>query len=83
MQVIIFSYESVVAVMSVAPNLDLSVLEVGQKDVPASLPFWIVDTSVLPVNILPEAWEIDELALGEPSGYGGTYEMGKGGEHRD
>lgn len=73
MDVIIFSYEGSVAVMSVAQNVGLSVLEIGQKDVPADLPFWIVDADKLPADVLPDAWELDYESLGEPSGHGGTY----------
>ncbi|UYU30513.1 hypothetical protein [Siccibacter colletis] len=69
---VIYQSEYGVAVLSPA-DCGLTVLEVGQKDVPAGLPFWLVNEAELPLDIPQEAWELDEAALGEPSGIGGTY----------
>ena len=42
-----------------------------EKDVPAGLPYWIVEDSVIPENrTFRSAWEIDE-SMGEPDGFGG------------
>jgi len=55
----------------------LSVLQIGQKDVPAGAPFWIVDVADVPADrTLRDAWELDEAAMGVPDGYGGTYQEG-------
>lgn len=55
----------------------LSVLQIGQKDVPAGIPFWIVDASDVPADrTFRDAWELDEAAMGVPDGYGGTYQEG-------
>lgn len=48
-----------------------TVTQVAEKDVPAGLPYWIVDDTVIPENrTFRSAWEIDET-LGEPTGFGG------------
>lgn len=67
-QVIVFEYEGGAAVMAVANNIGLTILQIGQKDVAAGLPFWIVDASTI-----TDDYVIDPVALGEPDGYGGTY----------
>lgn len=68
-QVIVFEYEDGAAVMAVAGNISLTILQIGEKDVPAGLPFWIVDASTI-----IDGYAIDPEVLGEPSGYGGTYQ---------
>lgn len=67
-QVIVFDYEGGAAVMAVANNTGLTILQIGQKDVAAGLPFWIVDSSTI-----TDDYVIDPEVLGKPSGYGGTY----------
>ncbi len=73
MERIIFEYEGGVAVMSPNPECGLTTLQVGQKDVPAGVSFWIVDESALPADTPADAWEIDLSTAGEPSGTGGTF----------
>ena len=51
--------------------------QIGQKDVPTGVPFWIVDASTIPTDrAFRDAWELDEAAMGVPDGYGGTYQEG-------
>lgn len=46
--------------------------QIAEKDVPAGLPYWIVDTSSIPTDrTFRSAWEIDE-SLGSPNGFGGA-----------
>lgn len=66
-QVIVFDYEGSAAVMDVVDNIGLTILQIGKKDVPSGIPFWIVDSSTI-----TEDYFIDPVVLGEPSGYGGT-----------
>ncbi|MCT4701236.1 hypothetical protein MUA02_21100 [Enterobacteriaceae bacterium H20N1] len=73
MQVIIFEMNSFVSVVVPFTACGLSADEIGKKDVPASVPFWIVDDSTLPVDIPQDAWELDTEQMGTPAGYGGTY----------
>ena len=50
----------------------LSLEEIGGKDVPAGLPFWIVSSDFIPDDrTMRDAWEIDPIEMGEPSGVGG------------
>lgn len=66
-QVIVFDYEGGAAVMATASNIGLTTLDIGKKDVPSGIPFWVVDSSTI-----TEDYYIDPVVLGEPSGYGGT-----------
>ncbi|HBO1296530.1 TPA: hypothetical protein L4E95_001360 [Pseudomonas aeruginosa] len=52
----------------------LSIVQIGQKDVPDGVPFWIVEATDIPSDrTFREAWEIDMEQLGEPDGHGGTF----------
>lgn len=55
MQVIIFPNDGGVAVMFPAPEFEHRMQELGQKDVPAGLPWRIVDFSGLP-TAPQESW---------------------------
>ena len=68
-QVIVFELDGATAIMAAAPNIGLTILQIGQKDVPDGLPFWSVDAS-----IITDDYVIEPEVLGEPSGYGGTYQ---------
>lgn len=70
---IIYQSEYGVAVL-VPADCGLSILEIGMKDVPDGVPFWIVEDNELPVDAPQEAWEIEVSSMGDPSGIGGTYE---------
>ena len=59
MKIIYQSYYGV-AVLSPA-DCGLTVLEIGQKDVPEGLPFWLVNEGDLPLDTPQEAWHLDEL----------------------
>lgn len=51
-----------------APGCGLSIEEIARKDVPAGLPFLIVDNSdLLPDHSFFDAWEVD---FSNPDGYG-------------
>lgn len=50
----------------------LSLSEIGAKDVPAGIPFWLVSTAFIPSNReYRDAWELDVASMGQPSGIGG------------
>lgn len=68
-QVIVFELDGATAIMAVASNTGLTILQVGEKDVPVGLPFWVVDASSI-----TDDYVIDPEVLGEPSGYGGIYQ---------
>ncbi|MFP0549280.1 hypothetical protein ACLDXX_12110 [Acinetobacter baumannii] len=47
--------------------------EIAQRIVPNSVPYWIVDPSTIPSDrTFRDAWELDEISLGEPHGFGGV-----------
>ena len=51
----------------------LTIEQIGQKDVPQGVPFWIVPADSLPTDrTLRDAWELDVASMGEPSGFGGA-----------
>ena len=50
----------------------LTVEQIGKKDVPAGVPFWIVEAATIPADrTFRDAWELDVSSMGEPSGFGG------------
>ena len=50
----------------------LTLEQIGQKDVPSGVPFWIVGTETIPTDrTFRDAWELDVASMGEPSGFGG------------
>lgn len=52
----------------------LTVQQIGQKDVPSGVPFWIIEASTVPTDReFRNAWTIDQAELGTPAGTGGTY----------
>jgi hypothetical protein len=73
MDVIIFQTPDGVALLQPFTGCGLSVLDIGKKDVFPGSPFWITDSSTLPVNQPQVTWELDTDSLGDPDGYGGTY----------
>ena len=51
----------------------LTLEQIGQKDVPPGVPFWIVEDSAIPTDrTFRNAWELDVASMGEPSGFGGV-----------
>lgn len=53
----------------------LTVEQIGMKDVPAGVPFWIVPADSIPEDrTFRDAWELDIAEMGERSGLGGTYQ---------
>lgn len=51
--------------------LDYGIDALAKKDVPAGLPYWIVDESALPASReYRDAWRFDHDTMGDPHGYG-------------
>ena len=46
---------------------ELTLIEIGEKDIDSNIPFWIVSQSDLPTTP-QETWILEDM--GEPSGYG-------------
>lgn len=70
-EVIIYQANDGVCIVAPA-DCGLSVVDIGKKDVPAGVNFWVVDISNLPRSPI-DAWELDMDALGSPDGVGGTF----------
>lgn len=77
--VILFELNGAVCTLTQGIGNGLTLLETGQRDIPAAVPFWIIDPAELPMDEPTESWELDVAALGEPDGVGGTY-VEKAGE---
>lgn len=72
---IVFQLPEQPASIIIPCECSLSLEQIGQKDVPAGVPFWIVDAASIPTDrTFRDAWELDTAAMGEPSGIGGTYQ---------
>lgn len=51
----------------------LTIEQIGKKDVPEGVPFWIVEVSAIPTDrAFRDAWQLDIASMGEPSGFGGA-----------
>lgn len=49
----------------------LTIQQIGQKDVPHGVPFWIVDADSLPTDrAFRDAWELDAASMGSSHGLG-------------
>ena len=68
-EVIVFELDGATAIMAVATDIGLTLLQIGEKDVPKGIPFWVVAASTI-----TDDYVIDIVALGTPSGCGGTYQ---------
>jgi hypothetical protein len=69
MQVIIYPQENnSIALVIPAPECPISIQEVARKDVPAGVPFLIIDSSQLPQE--EEYFNSFEADFSNPDGYG-------------
>ena len=51
----------------------LTLEQIGSKDAPSGVPFWIVDVATIPSDrTFRNAWDLDIGSMGEPSGFGGA-----------
>lgn len=54
----------------------LDIVQIGEKDVPPGIPFWVVDVSSVPTDrTYRNAWELDPESLGQPDGFGSIKEQ--------
>jgi len=59
-------------VASMTPcDCGLTIEEIGRKDVPLGMPFWIVHESIIPLDPVARLeWELSADELGDPVGVG-------------
>lgn len=68
---ILFQPAGAPAAVLIPCDCGLSLQEIGEKDVPQGLPFWIVDADSVPADrAFREAWELEEASLGPAAGVG-------------
>jgi hypothetical protein len=69
---ILFQPPGAVVHVLIPVECGLTLEEIGVKDVPEGLPFWIVDIEAVPADrSFRAAWELDPGTLGPASGKGG------------
>ncbi|AOR65100.1 hypothetical protein [Pectobacterium wasabiae] len=69
---VIYQGDDGVAILDPNTGFGLSATDIGKKDVPVGVPFWVMDISAF-MDSPVESWEIDTTVA--PSGIGGTYDQ--------
>jgi hypothetical protein len=67
MKVIVYTQANNNVAILIPCTTELALVNIGIKDVPRNIPFWIVDESELP-NTPQETWKLENM--GEPDGIG-------------
>jgi len=67
MKLIVYTKSNNQVAILIPCTTELTLLEIGIKDVPKDIPFWIVDESELPTTP-QETWELKDM--GQPNGIG-------------
>ena len=67
MKVIVYTQSNNQVAVLIPCTTELTLLEIGIKDVPKDIPFWIVDQSEL-LDTPQETWKLENM--GEPDGIG-------------
>lgn len=76
--IIVYQPPSKPAAILVPCDCGLTINEIGVKDVPSGLPFWIVPKAAIEAAFIDQgeyrdAWEISEQSIGRaPDGHGGA-----------
>ncbi|MGX1127303.1 hypothetical protein [Pseudomonas sp. HLS-6 TE3448] len=69
---ILFQPAGAPAAVLIPCDCGLTLEEIGAKDVPAGLLFWIVDADSVPEDrAFRDAWELDAAVIGPAQGVGG------------
>jgi hypothetical protein len=67
MKIIVYTQSNNQVAVLIPCTTELTLLEIGIKDVPKDIPFWIVDKSELP-DTPQETWKLENM--GEADGIG-------------
>ena len=67
MKLIVYTQSNNQVAVLIPCTTELTLKEIGIKDVPKDIPFWIVDSTELP-NTQQESWKLENM--GEPDGIG-------------
>ena len=65
-KILIYSNNNEVIIV-IPCTTELTLIQIGEKDIPNNIPFWIVNYEDLP-STPQETWKFENM--GEPSGYG-------------
>jgi hypothetical protein len=72
-QRIVYQMPGAPASILIPCDCGLTLEQIGKKDVPQGVPFWIVPADSIPADrTFRDAWELDAASMGEPSGFGGA-----------
>ena len=67
MKLIVYTQSNNQVAVLIPCTTELTLKEIGIKDVPRDIPFWIVDSTELP-NTQQESWKLENM--GQPDGIG-------------
>jgi hypothetical protein len=67
MKIIVYTQSNNQVAVMIPCSTELTLVEIGIKDVPKDIPFWIVDESELP-STPQESWKLENM--GNPDGIG-------------
>ena len=67
MKIIVYTQSNNQVAVLIPCTTEFTPLEIGIKDVPVDIPFWIIDENKFP-DTPQETWKLENM--GEPSGYG-------------
>ena len=67
MKLIVYTQSNNQVAVLIPCTTELTLKEIGIKDVPKDIPFWIVDSTELP-NTQQESWKLENM--GQPDGIG-------------
>ena len=67
MKLIVYTQPNNIVAVLIPCTTELSLMEIGEKDIDNNIPFWIVNKSDLP-STPQETWILQDM--GEPSGHG-------------
>jgi hypothetical protein len=67
MKIIVYTQSNNQVAVMIPCTTELTLVEIGIKDVPKDIPFWIVDESELP-STPQESWKLENM--GNPDGIG-------------
>ena len=67
MKLIVYTQSNNQVAVMIPCTTELTLVEIGIKDVPKDIPFWIVDESELP-STPQESWKLENM--GNPDGIG-------------
>lgn len=67
MKIIVYTQSNNQVAVLIPCTTELTLVEIGIKDVPKNIPFWIINENELP-STPQETWKLENM--GEPSGHG-------------